>query len=119
MHVLGRLRHHHVHHVVVGDDADQPVLGVDDRHGQQVVARHFLGDFLAVVGDAHGQRLRVHQVADKRLPRRQDQVAQRHHAQQLPLVIDDVDVVDRLAVGCLQRRRSSACSTVMLAGSQA
>ena len=49
-----------------------------------------------------GQRLRVHHFADQRLARRQDQLAQRHHAQQPPLVIDDVDVIDRLAVGCLQ-----------------
>ena len=47
--------------VVDGDDALEPALVVDDRHGQQVVAGDDLGDLVLVGQHADGHRLVDHE----------------------------------------------------------
>ena len=75
-------------------------LVVDDRHGQQVVVGDDLGDLVLVGQDADGDRLVDHDLArSASLGRRDDEVAQREHADEPLVVVDDVDVVDRLGVG--------------------
>ena len=72
---------------------------VDDRHGQQVVAGDDAGDVVLVGQHVDGDRLVDHHLADRRRRRRDDQVAQRQDADEAAVVVDDVDVVDRLGVG--------------------
>ena len=90
---------HHVDRVVDGDDAHQATLVIDDRHGQQVVARDDLRDLVLGCEHAHRDGLVEHDRLDLRRRARDDQVAQREHADQPPVVVGDVDVVDRLGVG--------------------
>ena len=75
-------RQQRVDGVVDGDDALEVTLAVHDRHGQQVVAGHDLGDLLlAGVGpDRHG--LVVHERGDARVRLGHDQVPQRQDADQ-------------------------------------
>ena len=61
----------------------------------------------------------IHQLADEGPPRRQISFAQRQHAEQPPLVIDNVDVIDRFAVGRLQTQTVQCLLDGELAGSQA
>ena len=88
--VLGGLVLDDVDDVVHGDDADQLVLVVDDRNGQQVVVGHLLGDLLLVGVDAGLDQLRRHDPLERRLRRDQQQSAQRHHAHQVTPLVDDV-----------------------------
>ena len=69
------------------------------RHGQQVVARDDLRDLVLGGEHAHGDRFGEHDRLDRRRRARDDEVAQREHADQAPLVVGDVDVVDGLGVG--------------------
>ncbi len=64
----------------------------------QVEAGHFLGHFLLVVGDVDGHQVALHQVGDLRvrLAHRRDQLPGGYQPAQVLLVVDDVDVVDRL-----------------------
>ncbi len=72
---------------------------VDDRDGQQVVARDEGGHVVAVGQHLDRHRLVDHDLLDQRRRPGHDQVAQREHADQAPVVVGDVDVVDRLGVG--------------------
>ena len=100
--VLGRFLDDDVDHVVVRDDSDHAAVIVHDRHGKQVVLRDRLGDLVAIVRGAHGNNLFFHDVADQGVARRQDQVAQGQDARQSMPLVEDEDVVDRLAVRRLQ-----------------
>ena len=99
--VLGLLLAEDVHGVVVGDDADEHVGGVDDGDGDQVVLVDLAGDGFLVFVDAGEDDVALHDVFDHGRPARQDQPLERDESDQPALVIDDVAVVDRLAVGGL------------------
>ena len=99
--VLGLLLAEDVHGVVVGDDADEPAGGVDDRQGEQVVLVDLAGDGLLVLVDPAEDDVALHDVFDRGGPAREDQVLERDEADQPSIVVDDVAVVDRLAVGGL------------------
>ena len=58
-----------------------------------------LGDLVLVGEHLDRGRLLDHELADRPVRGRDDEVAQREHAAQALLVVDDVDVVDRLRVG--------------------
>ncbi len=100
-HVLGLLLAEDVHGVVVGDDADEHVRSIDDRDGDQVVLVDLAGDGLLVFVDAGKDDVALHDLFDHRRPSRQDQLLERDEPDQPALVIDDVAVIDRLAVGGL------------------
>ena len=87
--------------VVVGDDADEPVVGIDDRDGDQVVAADLVDDLLLVLVDAGEDRLVLHDPFDAGHRGGQDQPLQGDLADQLVVGADDVAGVDRLAVGGL------------------
>ena len=100
--VLGRLLDDVLQHVVGGDDADEPAVRVHDGHGDEVVLAEQLGDGLAVLGVLDRHHLGFHERRDRRGPGVHDEVAQRDDALEPALVVHDVGVVDRLAVGCLE-----------------
>ena len=96
--VAGGLLLDHIDDVVDGDDPHQPLLAVDHRHGQKVVAldhaRHL---FLIGIGaDAH--HLPGHHIAEPLLRIGRDQVAQRQHAGEVARGVGDVEGVDGLGV---------------------
>ena len=64
--VLGRLLLEDVGHVVLGDDPEQAVVVVHDRHGQQVaVGQQPRGDLPVGIGP-DADRRRRHELADRR-----------------------------------------------------
>ena len=87
-----------VDRVVDRDDADEPALVVDHGHGQQVVVGDGLGDRLGRLQGAHRDGLVDHHLGDPRLGPGDDQVAEREHADEAAVVVDDVHVVDGLGV---------------------
>jgi hypothetical protein len=99
--VLGRLLLHDVHRIVMRDDADDPALIVHDRQGDHVVARNLPCRVFLIV--MHGDRMRVavHDVADQRAGRREDEILKPHGADQPPPGIGHIGAVDRLLVRCL------------------
>ena len=100
-HVLGLLLAEDVHGIVVGDDPDEPAGGVDDRQGEQVVLVDLTGDGLLVLVHPGEDHVALHDVFDRGRAAREDQVLQRDEADQLAIVVHDVAVVDRLAIGGL------------------
>ena len=99
--VFGLLLAEDVHGVVVGDDADQHVGGVDHGDGDQVVLVDLAGDRFLVFVDPGEDHVALHDVFDHGRPARQDQPLERDEADQPALVVDDVAVIDRFAVGGL------------------
>ena len=98
--VLLRLLLDDVDGVVVGDDADQPPAEVDHRQRDQVVvADDARGLFLVGVRE-HRHQVGLHDLADRRVLVGEDQIAQRHEADQLAGPVEHVAVVD----GLLARR---------------
>ncbi len=102
VHVLGRLLHHHVDDIVMGDDADHAALVVHHRNGQEVIAGQLLGHEFGIVRNLDGHHLGFHEVLDQGMARRQDQIAQGDDAQQLAIVVQNKDVINGLAFGGLE-----------------
>ena len=96
--VFGRLVLDDVDDVIHGDDADQLVLLVDDRNRQQVVGRDLPRDLFLVHVHAGADQVRGHDPLERRLGRDQQQAAQRHDADQVPALVDDVEIEDHLDV---------------------
>ena len=90
-----------VHGVVVGDDADEPASGVDDRQCQQVVLVDLASDGFLVLVQAAEDDIALHDVFDQGGPARQDQVLERDEADQPSIMVHDVAVIDGLAIGRL------------------
>ena len=80
---------------------DQHVGGIDDGDGDQVVLVDLAGDRFLVLVDPGEDDVALHDVFDHGRPARQDQPLERDEPDQPALVIDDVAVIDRLAVGGL------------------
>ena len=85
----------------MGDDADEHVGGIDDGDRDQVVLVDLAGDGLLVLVDPGEDHVALHDVFDHGRAARQDQLLERDEADQPALVVDDVAVIDRLAVGGL------------------
>ncbi len=101
--VLGRLVAQNVDDVVDGDDAHQPVSIVHDRHRQQVVLLDHLGHLLLVDVGAHADDVADHDILERLARRDHEQLAQGEDADQVAVVVGDVDVEDHLHVfGLLQ-----------------
>ncbi len=98
MNVLGRLLTHDVDHVIVGDDAQHVVLFVDHRNGVQVELGDLLRHLLLIVRHVDRDQLAVHQFVKQQvgLAQRRHQLSGRNQPAQMVLVVDDVNVVDRL-----------------------
>ena len=96
--VLGRLVLDDVDDVVHGDDADQLVLFVDDRNGEQVVGRDLPRHFLLVHVDARADQIGGHDPLERRFRRHEQQPAQRRHADQVAPFVDDVEIEHHLDV---------------------
>ena len=97
-HVLRGLVLHDVHHVVHGDQADQPVLLIHHRHGQQVVAVEQVGHVLLVVGGDALDDVVLHDAADLCLVRVHQQILDGDNALQMALFIRHKQDVDRFGV---------------------
>ena len=89
-----------IHGVVVGDDPEEHVGRVDHGDGEQVVFVDLAGDGFLVLVDSREDDVALHDVFDDGRPAGQDQPLERDESDQPALVIDDVAIVDRLAVGC-------------------
>ena len=85
----------------MGDDADEHVGGVDDGDGDQVVLVDLAGDALLVLVDPGEDDVALHDVLDPGQGPGEDQPLERDEADEPALGVDDVAVVDRLAVGGL------------------
>ena len=82
----------HVDDVVEGDDADQPVVVVDDRRRDQVVALEQARDLLLVVGGAHRPQVLLEQIRDRHRPLGAQQAIERHHAGEPAVGIDHIEL---------------------------
>ena len=87
-----------VHCVVDGDDADEAIFGVHDRHGQIVVAVEGLRDKLLIVKRAEGNDVGFHDVGNAGGVVAEQQLFDGNHAFQMTLPIDDVAGVDGFLV---------------------
>ena len=84
--------------VVHRHDADELVRSIDDRDGEQVVARDNLGHLLLIRLGSHADRLGDHQIAQLFVGWLNDQLSQGQHADQVAAVVDHVDVKAGLVV---------------------
>ena len=84
----------HVDDVVEGDDADQPVVGVDHRRRHQVVALEQPRHLLLVVVGAHAAALRVHQLGDRHRALGAQQTVERHGAEEAAVLVDHIELVE-------------------------
>ena len=101
MRVLSALLLHHVQHVVVCDDADQLVLIVNDGNRDEVVSGQFLRHDLLIVIDTHGDHVTLHDPREQGCRSSENEFAERNKAPKPAAFVDDVDVVDRLAIRSL------------------
>ncbi len=108
----------HVDHVVDGDDADQPVGGVDHGGRDQIVFAEQPRHLFLVVQHRDAAAVFVDQVGQRHRPARAQQRVERHRALPVLGMIDRVDfvepvrqvrrvahVVDRLPHGPVRRHR--------------
>ena len=93
--VLGRLLLEDVGDVVLGDDAEQMVLIVDDRQRQEVLVDEQIGRRLLVGIRSHADGIGDHDLADRGLWSRQHQIVQGEDAEQALLGVDYVDIIYR------------------------
>ena len=96
--VLRRLLLDDVHCVVDGDDADQPLLHVDDGQGEEAVLVQRLRHVLLIVHRLGPDDVRIHDLLDQVVLLREEQVTHRQHAEQVARRVGDVQDVDRLHV---------------------
>ena len=64
--------------VVEGNDADQPIVGVDDRSRHPVIALEQARDFLLVLGGTDPVAVWFHQVRNRHRPFAAQQTIERH-----------------------------------------
>ena len=86
----------------MGDDADEPVVVVDDGDGEEVVAGELLDHLVTRLLDADADRVLLHEIAHQRIRAGEDQVAERDEADEKAVGAENVDVVDRFTVGGLR-----------------
>ena len=72
--------------------ADQPVVVVDHRRRDEVVALEQARDFLLVVGGAHRMQVLLDQIGDRHRPLGAQQPVERHHALEPAAGVDDVEL---------------------------
>ena len=96
--VFGVLRFDDVDDIVDGDDADDALFVVDDRHGVQVVVLEFPCDFLLVVIRMGMDDVGGHDGFDRILLRGEDEFAKRDDADKLSARAGDETIVDGLLV---------------------
>src|SRR5690606_22523036 len=75
--VLGRLVLDDVDDVIDGDDADELVLEVDDRDGEQIVGGHLPGHFLLIEVHARAVHIGGHDALERRVGRYEQEAPQR------------------------------------------
>ena len=85
--------HESPHDVMVVDDSQQMVLDIHDREHPEMVLGKQLCQIVTHVVLLGGDYRRHHQVAQRRVIRRQDEVAQVHDTDELLVfTVDDIDV---------------------------
>ena len=94
--VLGRFVFDDVDHVVDGNGADQPVLIIDDRDREQVVVGDILGHLFLIRVDPGADQVGGHDALQRRLSGHQQQTAQGDDPDQMPSLIDDVEIEHHL-----------------------
>ena len=60
LHILARLFLNHIHHIVAGDDAQQTVAVIDDRHRQVIAFAKKIGHLLLVHRCRDAGDIRLH-----------------------------------------------------------
>ena len=74
----------------MGDDADDPVVRVDDRQGDAVVTRDLVGDLFLILVYPHRERIALHDLFDPGRGRDEDQILQADRTDQLTVRIDHI-----------------------------
>ena len=97
LNVLGGLFFHNVDGVVHGDDADEPVFGVHDREGVEVILGEHLRDGLLVLGRRDGDDVRLHDILDHVVIVRENERSQRERADETAFV-GHIAGVDRFLI---------------------
>ena len=87
------------HDVVDGDDAEHLARRIDDRQREHVVVLEQVRDVFLIHLGRHRDDVGVHDGGDGLARAREHEVAQRDHAQQRPVGVDGVGLVDRLHLG--------------------
>lgn len=96
--VLALFGREHVHGVIDGQHAHQTLLGVDHRQGDQPLGADQPGCHLLVRVGGHELDVGVHQVADQVVPVGHHQRSQPGDADQVTLVVEHGQCVDRFCV---------------------
>ncbi len=94
--VLFRFLLDHVGDVVEGDDADQPVVGVDHRRRHQIVALEQPRHFLLILVGVHLLPFGLHQIGDRHRALGAQQTIERHGAEKIPVFVGNVKLVEVL-----------------------
>ena len=97
--VLGLFAPENIERVVVGDDPQKHILRVDDGNGDQVVLANLAGDAFLILVDPSDDHVALHDVLDLGRGAREDQSLERNEADEVTLIVDNVTVIDGLAVG--------------------
>ena len=85
-----------VHSVIDGDDTHQPLFQIHNGHGEEVVLAQSLRHVLLIVRGLGPHHVRVHDLFNKVVLVRQQQIPDGQHAQQMPGGIGDVQDIDGL-----------------------
>ncbi len=96
--VLGGFVLDDVDHVVNRDDANELVLLIHDRDGQEVVGRDLPGDLFLIHLHAGADQIGGHDPLQRRLRRHEQQTPQRDDADEMTTLVHDVEIEDHLDV---------------------
>jgi len=96
--ILRRLILQNIHGVVHGDDAHQPILLVHHRQSQKIILVQRLRHLLLIVQRGDGHDVLLHDVRQHGFLAGQQQRADGHEADQVPVFVDHIADVDGLLV---------------------
>jgi hypothetical protein len=94
----------HAHYRARRKYAEKTPSVVDDRDGHELLSYRDRSRALAVEIGPHGRRVALHQVADRRVSRRREDRGEWRRANELSLVVDDVDRMDAVESAARQAR---------------
>ena len=96
--VLGVLILDDVYGVIDGDDTDDTVFAIHDRHGKHIVPAEHLGDLFLIVVGVNVDGVDIHQGVDNGIGIGQQHFPYRYHPQQLLAGGGDIAGVDGLLI---------------------
>ena len=87
-----------VQSIVDGDDTDETVLRIDDGECHETVLRHQLRRRFLIFQCPDGNDVLLHQIRDRCIRLREEQVLRRDDTEQVPVIVCDVTGIDCLFI---------------------